>query len=373
MKYITSPTKIVFGEGSLSRIKDIADGFKGKVMLFTGKSSMHRLGYTDKVVNMLKDREVLVYDKVKPSPSVGLVMEAVELARNENIGLMLGLGGGSVMDTAKCAAAMVKNFEKGKHLSEYADNEEMIPKEGIPFIAIPTTSGTGAEVTRWAVIWDGKKKHTIGSLNTYAKASIIDPELTYSLPKKQTASTGMDALSQAIESYWSRNHNKTSDTFALDAIRLVFEHLEGAYKDPENKEHRRGMSLAALYSGLAINGTKTTACHSVSYPITAYFGVPHGHACALTIPSFMVYNSKAVPDRIKDIAKAMGASTAKEGAEKVRNLMKGVGLETELGKLGIDKNGIEIIVKNGFTPDRVKHNPRDLNSDNLRDILKEIM
>ena len=373
MGYASPPTKIIFGEGSISKLKYLSEEYKGNVMLFTGKSSMRKLGYTDKVVSMLKDRKVLIYDKVDPRPSVETLMDALKIAKKENIGLIIGMGGGSAMDAAKTVASMVKNFREGSHLREYADNEKMIPREGIPFIAIPTTSGTGAEVTRWAVIWDGKKKHTLGSLKTYAKAAIIDPKLTYSLPKKQTASTGMDALSQGIESYWSRNHNKIADEFAIKAIKFVFQHLEGAYKDPKNPEHRRGMSLAALYSGFAIDGTKTTACHSISYPITAYFGVPHGHACALTIPSFIIYNSKEVPDRIGDIAKAMGTKNPEEGANKVRNLMKNLGLETKLSELGINKRGIEIIVKNGFTPDRVKHNPRKFSADDLKEILVRLI
>jgi len=373
MEYVFPPTKVIFGEGSLENLKDVVEKYEGKVMLFTGRKSMRKLGFLDKVTEMLKDRDIVLFDRVSSGPTTNIIEEAVKIAKDEDISVIIGMGGGSVIDTAKCTASMVKNLEEGKEIREYFDDEKKVIRESVPFIAIPTTSGTGAEVTRWAVVWDGKKKHTISGLKMYAKVAIVDPKLTYSLPRRQTASSGMDALSQGIESYWSRNHNPISDIFAIRTIELVFRHLEGACNNPENTEHRRGMSLAALFSGLAINGTKTTVCHSLSYPMTAYFGIPHGHACGLTIPSFMLYNSKMEAARIKRIVEAIGEKTIEDGAEKVRELMEKIGLETKLRKLGIDERGINIIVKNGFTRDRIEHNPRSITPHDIKQILMRLL
>lgn len=215
--------------------------------------------------------------------------------------------------------------------------------------------------------------------------SIVDPQFTYSLPPKITASTGMDALSQAIESYWNINSTKESKKYAEKAIKLVVNNLVKAVNDL-NKESRRNMSIAAHYAGKAINISKTTACHAISYPITSYFNVPHGHAVALTLPSMFIYNSEVneidildprgldyVKKTMKKLKTIIGVSTFLEVKQKIEQIMLKIGLEIKLNKLGIKtQNDIELIIKNGFNPERVKNNPRKLTEYNLRNILEEI-
>ncbi|HLD70205.1 MAG TPA: iron-containing alcohol dehydrogenase, partial [Candidatus Omnitrophota bacterium] len=205
---------------------------------------------------------------------------------------------------------------------------------------------------------------------TYA---VVDSRLTLSMPASVTASTGFDALSQAIESFWSVRHNPTSDIHALRAIPLIIQSLKRAVDHSGDLEARSSMALAATEAGLAIAHTATTAVHSVSYPITTYFGVPHGHACALTLSSFIDFNQDAFPEgREKVLWNALQCKNAREASEKVDALMTGTGLERRLSRLGIDKPGIETIVKNGFRPDRVKNNPRELTQAELEKILLRI-
>ncbi|MHA1476207.1 MAG: iron-containing alcohol dehydrogenase, partial [Promethearchaeota archaeon] len=264
-------------------------------------------------------------------------------------------------------------LKEGKNLEKY----------GIPLIEVPTTSGTGSEVTRWATVWDlgeKQKKYSLSDLKMYAKGAIVDPTLVKSLPKKMSVITGLDALSQAFEAYWSKNHNIISDIYALQAIPLIFSNLQKIFDNPSDVETRKNLAFGSLISGLAFSNTKTTAVHSVSYPITLHFNVPHGLACALTLSQFLLFNSEKTadnideaPERLQKISEAIGTDSPEKAAQIITELMKNLNLPTKLNEVGIDKNGIELIIKEGFTPDRVKHNPRKLTEEKLREILHKLL
>jgi alcohol dehydrogenase len=286
---------------------------------------------------------------------------------------VIAIGGGSVLDCGKALALMLTqdhiNIESC--LTQKAD----FKSPPIPCIALPTTSGTGSEVTPYASIESSnKQKISLSHPWIYPKIALIDPEMTHSMPQYLTACTGLDALSQAIESFWAKAHNASSDAHALKAIPIIVKDLEKAFNSPNNYDARYGMSVASMEAGLAIAQTKTTAVHSVSYPITSYFGVPHGHACALTLASFIEYNEPAIEsDRAKLLWNALSVTNAKDAADFVRKLLQKVKLEQSFKALGIDENKIETIVQNGFRPDRVKNNPRELTQEHLRSMLKSLL
>ena len=372
------PTKIVFGEDSLNNLRNITRNHNPrKVMLVTGKSSMEKLGITKRLKDeILTDFDVTVWNKVKSNPTTDLIEDGLNHSLEEGADLVIGLGGGSSLDVAKCVAILNRNYRKETSLVSYIENpDSLIRNNGLPLIAIPTTSGTGSEVTPWATVWDAENERKLSLSHTrmYASHAIIDPVLSHSMSNNLTAATGLDALSQGIESYWSRNHNPISDVFAEKAIRLAYGNLKMLSSDWGDTESRKMMSMASLFSGLAINGTKTTAPHSLSYPMTLRFNVPHGHACALTIPSFMAFNSKAVPERIKTISGFLGAASTEDASEMITRLVEELGLPAKLGKLGIGEEGIEHIIKKGFTPDRAKNNPREVTESDARDILRGIL
>ena len=214
---------------------------------------------------------------------------------------------------------------------------------------------------------------------------IVDPQFSYDLPKRITAYSGMDALTQAIESFWNINSTPESKNYSEKAIKLVMENLLDSVVNPDKKS-RLNMAVAANYAGKAINLTKTTACHAISYPITSYFNVPHGHAVALSLPPMIDYNSnvnkddvldsrgvKFVKESMKELISIIGASNALKAKEVVLQLMKNIDLETKLGELGIKTDeDIDVIIKNGFNPERVKNNPRKIDENQLRMILEEI-
>ncbi|MFX1470818.1 MAG: phosphonoacetaldehyde reductase, partial [Promethearchaeota archaeon] len=249
-----------------------------------------------------------------------------------------------------------------------------------------TTAGSGSEATHFAVVYIDKNKYSLLS-PSYMQPEyvIVDPQFTNDLPKDLTAISGLDALTQAIESYWNINSTIKSKNYSKKAIELIMDNILTVVQKP-NKESRYNMAIAANFSGKAINITKTTACHAISYPITSYFNVPHGHAVALTLPSMIAFNSNVNKEDVKDprgvdyVKKTMkelismiGVFSFTEAKQKITNLIKNIGLETNLSKLGIKtQEDIEVIINNGFNPERVKNNPRLLRETQLREILEEI-
>ena len=372
------------GKGSVKNLQKILieNNFKN-VFYITGNSPLEQ-GNIDKVQYIIeKECKFFHFNDIVPTPTIKGIKKALNLFRKGNYDLIIAMGGGSVLDIGKSVSIFSTN--EGK-IEDYLLKKTTIKRNGIPLVLIPTTTGTGSEATHFTVIFIEKTKYSLTDPNyIHANYVIVDPELTYSLPKRVTAYTGMDALSQGIESYWNINSTDKSKEYAKKAIELVMNNILEAVHNP-NEESRYNMALAANYAGKAINITKTTACHAISYPITSYFNVPHGHAVALTIPSMIVFNSKVnendvldmrgvvyVKKTMEELLTIIGASNFIEAKEKIRNLIKDIGLETNLGKLGIKtQDDIEIIIKNGFNPDRVKNNPRLLTEPQLRNILEEI-
>lgn len=367
------PTKVIFGNNSLKKTTSIIRSFNpNKIMLVTGRKSMKELGVTDKIINYLKDYQVVTYNRAQQNPSVSTVEDGLWFLKDEKCDFVIGLGGGSAIDTAKAVSVLSKN--QGS-VHEYLSENRKTVNRGFPLIAIPTTAGTGTEVTQYASIIDEKKKRKFSLSHEYFHPSIaiVDPFLTVSVPKYVTATTGLDALSQCIEAYWSKNHTSISDIFALKGIDLIFNNLVNAFNFSENIEYRGQMSLASLFSGIAISIAETTIVHSVSYPLTVHFEVPHGLACALTLSSFMRYNSNAVKDRIYNIARTIGVETVDECIRKVEELILSLEIPRRLGDVGVQRRDIELIVREGFRPDRAGNNPREVSKEDLRAILEDLL
>jgi phosphonate metabolism-associated iron-containing alcohol dehydrogenase len=367
------PTKVIFGKGCLEKIADVVESFEpNRIMLVTGRKSMKKLGITDRIIDYLKNYQVVIYNKVKQNPDVSTVENGIRFLKDEKCDLVIGLGGGSAIDTAKAVSVLSKN--QGP-VDEYLSGHRKIVNKGVPLIAIPTTAGTGTEVTQYASIIDERNKRKLSLSHEYIHPSIaiLDPILTVTMPKFVTATTGLDALSQCIEAYWSKNHTPISDIFALNGIDLIFKNLVNTFNFQENIEFREKMTIASLFSGIAISIAKTTIVHSVSYPLTVHFAIPHGLACALTLPSFIRYNSKTVKDRIYNIARTTSAETIEECIRKVEGLISSLEVPRRLGDVGVQTRDIELIVREGFRPDRAENNPRKVTKEDLRAILTDLL
>jgi len=364
----TTPTKVLFGVDCIKKIGDLIREFDPrKILIVSGQKTIERHNFK----SYLEDYKFAVY-RVKPRVTVQAVESGLNFFKKNNADLIIGFGGGSAIDTGKAIAILSKNTGS---VRDYLFKKEAIKNNGLPFIAIPTTSGTGSEVTRYASIIDEKNKEKKSLSHEFLcpDATLVDPKFILTLPPRITAITGMDALSQGMEAYWSVNASLESDVYALSCIKLAFENLEKAYHNPENIKFRERMSKASLLSGVAITHTRTTIVHSVSYPITTYFNVPHGLACSLTLPYFMEFNSEAAPEKILKISQIMGAKNVSEGTMKLKHLIAAIGLETRLSELGVKKEDVEIIIKKGFRPDRAERNPRKVTEVDLREILMKIL
>jgi alcohol dehydrogenase len=333
---------------------------------------MKKSGVLDRVRKLLAGYSPVIYGGVLPNPDTGTIDAGVGLAKKNSCQAVLAIGGGSVIDTAKAIAVIVKN---GGRAADYLNGRRRILSGGLGLAAVPTTAGSGSEVTPFCVINSSRQKRKVTLQNDYLypRIAVLDPELTVSLPGRETAISGMDALSHSMEAYWSVNSNAISDGFALASIRMVFANLKEACTNPHDILARSGMLKASLYAGLAFGNTKTTAVHSVSYPITYFFGVPHGLACAVTLAAFIRYNLPALGKRKKEFFRACGEKAAGGCARRVEELMKAIGLPARLTDLGINASCMDRIIEYGFTPDRVKNNPRKLTKTGLRKILVSLI
>ena len=355
-------------DGAQDKAQDTASA---RVGLFYGRSAMKKIGAIDAIKRALPDCQIQEYGGISPNPDIRDI-EAV-LDTLEEIDWVIGIGGGSVLDFAKSVAFMARQRESLRAFLTHENVEPPCP--GLPFIAIPTTSGTGSEVTPWATVWDKQenKKFSLSHRKMFSDYAIVDPTLTIGLPPYITAYTGYDALSHALEAFWSRYANPVSDLFAIEAVLLVMKHLEPGIEDLSNLQHRIELAKAALYAGMAFSNTKTTAVHAISYPMTLHFGVPHGVACSLTLAEFWRYNLDAIdPDKVARLLVAMGEKAPEAFARRLKALAHQIGLPVTLAQAGIPRQEIDVILDEGFHPERVINNPRQLTRADLREILERI-
>ena len=205
----------------------------------------------------------------------------------------------------------------------------------------------------------------------FPTTALVDPQLTESLPRYQTATSGMDALTQAIEAYWSRKSQPISDMYAIEAVREIFGSLEAACNDG-TVSARSAMARASLLSGLAFSNTKTTICHSLSYPMSTHFGIPHGQAVSITLAPMLEWNAEVISYKLRPLLDAMEAASVGEASSRIRSLMATIGLATDLRSMGLRRADVELILEEGFYADRADHNPRHVTVEDARQILHRI-
>ena len=367
-----NPVRVRFGVNIYQKtLNTILGSSSARIGLFYGRGAMKRIGAIDAIKRALPDCQIREYGDISPNPDVREVETVLD--KLEEIDWVIGIGGGSVLDFAKSVAFMAHQRESLRAFLTHENVEP--PRPGLPFIAIPTTSGTGSEVTPWATVWDRQenKKLSLSHTEMFPDCAIVDPTLTIGLPAYITAYTGYDALAHALEAFWSRYANPVSDLFAVEAIRLVMKHLEPVVEDLSNLQHRIGLAKASLYAGMAFSNTRTTAVHAVSYPMTLHYGVPHGVACSLTLADFWRYNLDAIdPAKVARLLAAVGEKAPEVFAGRLKALAHQIGLPVTLAQAGIPREGIGIILDEGFHPERAANNPRHLTREDLREILERI-
>ncbi len=363
----TGARKIVFGRGSLQQLPDLIREFSARRPLIVLDKQLAATGLKEQVIDLLnvKGIESRIFDQVDPEPKLALADTGAKLALKAKCDLVVGIGGGSAMDVAKAVAVVAGN--KGKAGDYLGLNK--VPGPGLPKIMIPTTAGTGSEVTFTSVFVrpELKKKEGMNSPFLYPELALLDPLLTVSLPPGPTASTGIDALCHAIESYTSINASPLSELISLEAITLIAANLRTAVHDGSNIAAREKMLLGSLYAGLGLANAGVTAVHSLSYPLGGKYGIPHGLANTVLLPHVMSYNLPGAQEKFADIAAAMGEivdnmplrEAAYLAVEAVNALIEDCGVQTSLEELGIEEDDFAALAEIALTVARpLANNPR---------------
>ena len=365
------PVKIHFGKGRLWQIKTIAKELGLTRGLLVAGPFFFRSGLAEKIIRESEGMIVASFGEISPNPDVTEVDACADVIRRENIGFVLALGGGSPMDCAKAAASVALTEDS---IRKYHGTGVALPEAHLPLIAIPTTAGTGSEVTCVSVLSDhaNGKKAPIVSEGFYPAAAIIDPELTYTMPPQVTAGTGIDVLSHAIEGYWSKGHQPICDTLAIHAARLVFEYLFRAYENPQDEEAREKMCEASVIAGLAFTLPKTTSSHACSFPLTNIYRIPHGEACGLTLDHFIRINAHGEGgERVEYLAHRLGFTDADALADAVLELKHKMGLRCDLHDLNLSDEQIAELVRISRHPN-LYNNPVEITDEMLEEMYRTL-
>lgn len=341
--------RILYGPGSVREVGYEAHKVGATCALIVTDKALRQTGLPQRVVDGLEGSGVTlggIFDDVPPNSEVQVVEKGADFAREACSDLLIALGGGSVIDTAK---AMNVLLTEGGSLLDY-EGAGLLTRPLRPFIAIPTTAGTGSEVTLAAVIRDDARglKLEFSSAFMMPDVAILDPELTLSLPPGITAATGMDALTHCIEAYVSTNSQPLSDALAIGALKMIAANLRQAVHHGEDLEARGNMLLAANMAGMAFSNALLGIVHAMAHPCGGRYGVPHGVANSILLPYGMQYNLSACTSRLAEIAAALGVdtrgmeddATAVAGIEAVRQLARDCGLPTRLSEVGVPYDGL---------------------------------
>lgn len=376
---IQLPKKIMFGEGTAKDVPELVKQFGARSVFLVSDPVISKIGVTAQLAEPIQAAgiKIEIFDQVEPEPSIQAAETVVKVARGSRYDLVIGLGGGSSLDMAKLASISATNPEP---MADFIGVGK-VRRPGVPKILVPTTSGTGAEITMNSIISNKEEHLKLGIVSPFniADVAVIDPLLTLSMPPKVTAATGLDALTHAVESLMSIDLNPFCEPLAIDAVKLIFQSLPVAYREGNNIAARRDMSLAAMLAGISLAISGVLAGHAAAYSFTVT--IPHGTGCALALPYVMEFNAPACLPRLAAIAEAAGVAEPDKSQDKnsfnavqaVRKLMEEVGSPTSLKQIGIMESDIESMAKNMLTVKRLlAHNPRTFTEEDAKQLFRRM-
>jgi len=359
---IASTPVTYIGWGSVEKLVEEVERYNAKIILIVADPVLATIGLLDKIISPLREKQYQfdLYTDLIPEPVLETGEKLVDFSRKKSYSLVIGIGGGSALDMAKLAAVFSHNTGSLKDYLNLSATRK-IQQKGIPKILIPTTSGTGAEVTSIAVLALEHTKDVITHDYLIADTAIVDPELTVSVPPKITAATGADALTHAVEAFISVNANPVSDGLALQAIRLIGRSLEQAVRNGNDKEARINMAYGSYLAGLSFFNAGVGAVHALAYPLGGQFHIAHGDSNAVLIPYVMSYIRKSCSNKLPLVLEALGEKiqhlTDEEASErcveKLASLMKDIGIPQKLGGFSIPESAAQSLAKDGIKQKRL--------------------
>ncbi|MEI7885328.1 MAG: iron-containing alcohol dehydrogenase [Clostridia bacterium] len=378
MQRFLFPTEFYAGAGCIQELgRFICEN--DKVALITDVHLV-KLGLAGKIENIIENlgASVKIFDAIPPNPHAEVVNSCRSFVEEMQATVVVCLGGGSPMDVAKVVAMLATNEGAWE---DYQWNFKQPTKKPLPYIAIPTTAGTGSEATKTAVIIDRDTKKGVGGDFFFAKAALLDPELMVSLPPMLTATTGMDALTHAIEAYVGKNSQPFTDSLALEAISILAKYLPRAYANGTDLEARERVAVAASMAGLAMDQSGLGIIHSMSGPLSSHYDVPHGLSNAVLLPYGMEYNIMAVPEKFARIAAALGVDIAgyseREAAnaavEKIEEMLEDMQIPADLCSYYKEEEDIQSFAEEACKMFLMRNNPRTPQVKDIAEIFSTIL
>ncbi len=372
-----------FGAGARKELPAVLERMGLHKALVCSDKGLIKVGTTKMVTDVLDEASFPyeIYSEIKPNPTVTNVQQGVEAFKASGADCLIAIGGGSSMDTSKGIGIVANNPE----FADVVSLEGCAPTKhkSVPIIAMPTTAGTGAEVTINYVIIDEERKAKMVCVdpNDIPAVAIVDPELMYSLPKSLTAATGMDALTHAIEGYITKGAWVMSDMYELQAIKMIAENLPLAVEEPTNPVGREGMALAQYIAAQAFSNVGLGLVHGMAHPMGSLHDIPHGVANALLLPTIMEFNMPTRVEKYGVIARHMGVDTtgmtpeqaAQAAVDAVRTLSVRVGIPQRLSDLGITEQDIPALAKQAIADVCTPGNPRDVTIEDITELYKKVL
>lgn len=374
--------RIIGGPGSIKEIGQHLSAFEASRALIVTDPGVAKTGIPDRVRQLVEDSGVKtgLLSEVMAEPPINQVDELYERVRSGDYEVLIGVGGGSSLDMTKLLAARMTN---DCSVSEFLGTEK-VKKPALPTVLIPTTAGTGSEVTPNAIVTLPDQELKVGIVSKYFLPDlvILDAELTAGLPPKLTASTGMDAFIHSLESFISTKANPLSDTFALRSMRLIGRSIRKAFSHGDDLEARHAMLIGSTLGGMALTAAGTAAVHALAYPLGGKFAVPHGVANSMLLVPVMEYNFDAIKPRLAEVADAMGIdaggrttdSRAKAAMEELRALVKDLEIPSNMSVFGVTEGDLDFLAEAASKVTRLLgNNPKKMSVEDIREVYGKLL
>jgi len=363
------PGSFVFGVGALASLGEVTRPLGARAVVVTGRSALAEAGVTGRAVDALREAgiETAVFDEVEPEPDVTTVDRCREMLRARGAEVAVGLGGGSAMDVAKVAAGLVREDRPTRAFHEGAE----VARPGIPNVAVPSTSGTGSEMTNNGVISDCEKgyKASIRDTSLVPAVALVDPETTLSCPPRVTAMSGVDALVQAIESYLSRHATPMTEAVSLRAAGELVKALPAVVTRGQDLDLRTEAAWGSAMAGLALSNARLGVVHGMAHPVGVRYHVPHGLVCGVLLPAALEFNRPAAPHKFRALHDLLGG----DPVGYAQALLVACGLPQRLTEYGVDRADFGAIAEETLASGSTKANPRDVTREDVAALLEQVM
>ena len=368
-----NPVHTVVGEGAAAETANVLRemGAQGKnvLLLVWNNALLEREEFAGLLSS--QDFQVTPYCFQASNPTVGQLFETYRQTRELNPAAVVAVGGGSILDVGKSLCCLYGSEISSEEELRAAIREKTLPAPSARWIGIPTTAGTGSEVTCWATIWDPDKnaKLSVESRENYAYAALVDPSLAAGMPVSLAVSSGLDAAAHAVESYWAKASNTVSKGLALQAVDIIMKDMDRLIEGCPDAH--LSMAQGSMMAGMAFSNTKTTACHSISYPLTMRYHIPHGAAVSMLLAPVMRLNAPMIDD-LPALLRALRLDSLDAVGPRIRELLQKAGIPSSLREWGAKEEDLPALAKLGMTKGRADNNPHELNEQIILEILRSI-